>query len=743
MDRVNTTTRVWLGLTVACAQCHDHKYDPITQKDYYRLFAFFNNVPEKGLDGAKGNAVPLLLLPDPENESKLAKFKTEVGDAEDRVKKLEADLPAAQAALEAEWLTSTGKHSGPDGLVAQFSFDKTTSSVNAAGAIAEAVHHGTNEPVWTAGKLGQALELDGNSEWVEGGNNFVPDRTDAFSWGGWVKLNGERGAVLSKMEGEPSSRGFDLLYEEGKLLVHLIHEWPDNALRARTKEQVPQDAWFHAFATYDGSGKAAGVRIYVNGQPQTLEILEDKLTASITNAVPLHIGSRFGTDFLKGTLDDVRLYGRALGVDEVSDLVAEPVRLIVAVPAPERSEEQKAELTNYVHQNRSPALLTAEQELAARRKAEEALEKTIPTTMVMQEMDKPRDTFVLERGQYDKPGEKVEPAIPAVFGSLPEGTPTNRLGLARWLVASTNPLTARVMVNRFWQMYFGTGIVKTAEDFGTQGEWPSHPELLDWLAIQFVRSGWDVKAMQKLILTSATYRQSSATTPEWVAKDPENRLLAHGPRQRLQAEFIRDQALAISGLLNDSIGGASVSPYQPAGLWEELASREDGKNWTAQTYTQSHGPDLYRRTMYTFWKRTSPPPTLSTFDAPDRETCTVRRLRTNTPLQALILMNDPTYVEASRKLAERLLTGAHSNKKRVELAFQLAMARPATKRELDLVLRIAQQQIAVYRRDHEAAVQLLGVGESARNPKLDPAELAAWTIVANVILNLDETISKG
>jgi len=578
---------------------------------------------------------------------------------------------------------------------------------------------------------------------VEGGGDFVPDRSDAFSWGGWVRLKGERGALLSKMESEPLSRGFDLLYAEGKLLVHLIHQGPHDALRVRTREPVPQDAWIHAFATYDGSGKAAGVRLYVDGQSQALEILEDNLTGTITNTVPLHIGSRFNTDFLKGTLDDMRLYARALGVDEVSDLVAEPVRLIVAVPAGERSEEQKAALTNYVHQYRAAGLLTAEKELAGRRKTEEEFEKALPSTMVMQELDKPRDTFVLQRGQYDKPGEKVGPGIPEVFGTMPEGWPTNRLGLARWLVAPTNPLTARVMVNRFWQMYFGTGIVKTAEDFGTQGEWPTHPELLDWLAIQFVRSGWDVKAMQRLIVTSATYRQSSKTTAARAGKDPENRLLAHGPRQRLQAEFIRDQALAISGLLNDSIGGASVSPYQPAGLWEELASREDGKNWTAQTYTQSHGSDLYRRTMYTFWKRTSPPPTLSTFDAPDRETCTVRRLRTNTPLQALILMNDPTYVEASRKLAERLLTGARTNKRRVELAFQLALARPPAKRELALLLRIAQEQIAVYQGDRDAAARLLDVGEASRNQTFDAAELAAWTIVANVILNLDETISKA
>jgi hypothetical protein len=743
IDRVNTTTRVWLGLTVACAQCHDHKYDPITQKDYYRLFAFFNNVPENSLDGDKGNAIPLLLLADPEKAQKLAELRQEVGVSEEHVKKLETELPAAQAALEAEWLANPGQHASSAGLRALFSFDKTTEKVNAETVVTEAHRHGTNEPVWASGKLGQALEFDGTSEWVEGGNDFGPDRTDSFSFGAWVRKNEEHGAILSKMEPEPSSRGFDLVLAKGKLLVRLIHGQPGNALRVQTRDSVAQNAWFHAFATYDGSSKAAGIKIYVDGKQKEMEILEDDLTESITNAVTVHIGSGLDTNFLKGALDEVRIYGRAIESAEVAELAAEPVRLIVAVPKSDRTEEQKTELATYVHEHRAPALLAAERELKARRQAEEELEKTIPNTMVMEEMDKSRDTFVLERGQYDKPGEKVSPGIPGVFGSLPEGTPANRLGLARWLVSSTNPLTARVMVNRFWQMYFGTGIVKTSEDFGTQGDWPSHPELLDWLAIQFVRSGWNVKAMQKLIVTSAAYRQSSASTPECSAKDPENRLLAHGPRQRLQAEFIRDQALAVSGLLNDSIGGASVSPYQPPGLWEELASREDGKKWTAQTYTQSHGPDLYRRTMYTFWKRTSPPPTLSTFDAPDRETCTVRRLRTNTPLQALILMNDPTYVEASRKLAERLLTEANSDKQRVELAFQLALSRAPAKKEVAILLRIVQAQLAVYRNDQHAAMQLLDVGEAARNQNLDAAQLAAWTVVANVILNLDETISKG
>jgi hypothetical protein len=364
--------------------------------------------------------------------------------------------------------------------------------------------------------------------------------------------------------------------------------------------------------------------------------------------------------------------------------------------------------------------------------------------MVMQELDRPRETFLLVRGQYDKQGEKVRAATPAFLPPLPPGAPPNRLGLARWLVDPSHPLTARVIVNRYWQMVFGTGLVKTAEDFGTQGERPSHPELLDWLATEFVAGAWDVKGMQRLLVTSAAYRQASAVRPDLLAKDPENRLLGRMSRLRLPAEFIRDQALAASGLLNSEVGGHSVSPYQPPGLWEELASRLDGANWTAQTYTQSKGRDLYRRSMYTFWKRTSPPPTLTTFDAPDRETCTVRRARTNTPLQALILMNDPTYIEASRKLAERVLTeGGPSTEGRIALAFRLVTGRRPRDAEVGVLGKVHDAQLAAYRKDPQAALKLLQVGESARNDKLDPAELAAWSVVASVILNLDETVTRG
>ena len=367
------------------------------------------------------------------------------------------------------------------------------------------------------------------------------------------------------------------------------------------------------------------------------------------------------------------------------------------------------------------------------------IEKSAPTTMVMHEMAKPRQTFILERGQYDRHGEKVSAGVPAVLPPLPPGAPNNRLGLAQWLVHPSHPLTARVEVNRIWQMFFGTGLVKTAEDFGSQGEPPSHPELLDWLATEFIRSGWNVKSLQRLIVTSATYRQSSKVSAELLARDPENRLLARGPRFRLPAEMIRDNALHVSGLLVQHIGGPSVMPYESPGLWEELAF---GGGFSAQQYRQGSGDDLYRRGIYTFWKRTVPPAALNTLDAPDREACVVRRSRTNTPLQALVLLNEPTYVEASRRLAERIMANSHDEKQRIEFAFRAATAREPTAAEIELLRKLFQQRSVAYQQDRTAAAELLSVGQSKCNENFDPAELAAWTTVASAILNLDETITR-
>jgi hypothetical protein len=389
----------------------------------------------------------------------------------------------------------------------------------------------------------------------------------------------------------------------------------------------------------------------------------------------------------------------------------------------------------------NPAEKLTGTDYATLKRALEQFDREIPSTMVMAESDKPRDTYVLGRGDYRNQTEKVEPNTPAVLPPLPRDAPRNRLTLAKWLVDPANPLTARVAVNHFWQMYFGLGIVKTSEDFGSQGDPPSNQELLDWLATEFIRSKWDVKAMQRLIVTSAVYQQASKVSPEMLERDPENRLLARGPRFRLPAEMVRDNALALSGLMNQQIGGPSVLPYQPKGLWEEMAF---GGDFSAQTYEQSHGTDLYRRSMYTFVKRTVPYPSLNTFDSPDREKCTVRRGVTNTPLQALVLMNDPTYVEAARAFAERDMAEAKPTEEdRIRYAFRLATERDPSAKELEILHSLYRKEITHYDTDRKAAQKLLEVGESKAGAKYDPAELAAWTLITSTILNMDETITKN
>jgi hypothetical protein len=478
----------------------------------------------------------------------------------------------------------------------------------------------------------------------------------------------------------------------------------------------------------------------VDGIPRDVDVIEDSLSGPPAHAATLQIGAKKIGNPYKGQLDDLRLYDKALTAAEVAQLaVEEPVR--AALASAKRSKDQKDRLREYYLTHDAPEeIRKAYADLKILQAHKKQLEKTIPTVMVMAEMEKPRDTFILGRGDYRNHLEKVTPAIPAALPPLPKGAPLNRLGLAQWLVDPSHPLTARVAVNRYWQMYFGTGLVKTTEDFGSQGEAPSHPELLDWLATEFIRTGWDIRAMQRLIVTSAAYRQASRVTPELLERDPENRLLARGPRFRLPAEMIRDNALAIGGLLHEQIGGPSVFPYQPKGLWEETAY---GDVYSAQTYSPGAGQDLYRRSMYSFWKRTSPPPSLNTFDAPDREKCTARRARTNTPLQALALLNDPTYVEASRALAQRMIVEAGRDPAaRINFAFRLATARKPTAKERQVLRDLAEREVGSYHRDPDAALKLLRVGESKFDNKLDVGELAAWTTVASVILNLDETITK-
>jgi len=721
VDRVNTTGTVWLGLTVGCAQCHDHKYDPIKQKEYYQLYAFYNNIPENGLDGQKGNAVPVLKLPSPDQQKKLDELAAKVKKLEQKTTEPIPEVDAAQLAWEkiaandnkVEWTVLDPREFKSKG-------GATLTKLKDLAIFAT----GTNPEKETYAVIARTDQADITGIRLEA----LPD--DSFpAKGPGRSANGN--LVMT-----------DFRVAAGGLPLKLKKATADHS----------QDNFPISLAIDDNPNTGWAILPEV-GKPHTA-IFELEQPIKGTSGVELTITLDFQSVFAQHQIGKFRLAVSNAKDPHQSNKLPDKVREVLALAPDKRNDSQKSELRGYYRTNVSPEIKKLSEQLANLRKSREELDKKVPTAMVMQEMPKPRDTFMLIRGQYDKHGDKVTAGLPTSLGALPKDTPANRLGLAKWLVDPSNPLTARVTVNRFWQMFFGAGIVKTAEDFGSQGELPSHPELLDWLAVEFMTPSerplgggskihWDVKAMLRLIVTSSTYRQASNVTPALQEKDPENRLLARGSRLRLQAELIRDQALAISGLLNDEIGGRSVSPYQPAGLWEELAFRQDNDNFSAQVYVQGHGKDLYRRTMYTFWKRTSPPPTLTTFDAPDRETCTVRRSRTNTPLQALVLMNDPTYVEASRKLAERIMTEAKTTEERISLAFRLATARSPKAEETTILKKIFEQQLGTYQKDEKAAIKLLSVGESKRNEKLNPSELAAWSIVASVVLNLDETVNKG
>jgi uncharacterized protein DUF1553/uncharacterized protein DUF1549/concanavalin A-like lectin/glucanase superfamily protein/cytochrome c len=746
VDRVETTSNVWMATTLGCARCHSHKYDPITQKEFYQFFAFFNTISEEGLDGRTGNAKPVLSLPTPEQ-------KTRSGQLNAAIKEKEAILDEKEIVpLQQQWeKTLVGRtiKSLISGITAHYEFDGSLSDVSGRYQHGRTV---SGDPTFGSGRVGRSIVFDGDTN-VSLGRVGSFGESDRFSIAFWMRGNGNTPiAALQRIDGSQTRRGYEFLLDDLELVgiqeraahltIRLTSRWPDSSIQIKTIERLTLGNWHHIALTYDGSGKAAGLQLYINGKPAKTQVVQDSLSGTISSDAELQIGNKTLGGPFRGNIDDLRLYERLLDGSEVEELaIRYPIQTILSGVSGKRTKDDDARVRDYFLTYEAPAAFrTAYADLKDLRRKKESLEKAIETVMVMSEMENPRETFILGRGDYRNKTEKVTPGIPAVLSPFPQDSPANRLGLARWLVSPSHPLTARVTVNRYWQMYFGTGIVKTSENFGMQGEPPSHPDLLDWLATEFIRTGWDVKAMQRLIVTSATYQQSSRVNSDLLTRDPENRLLARGPRMRLAAEIVRDNALAISGLLNADIGGPSVFPYQPKGLWDELAF---GDGFSAQSFTPSTGRDLYRRSMYTFWKRTVPPPQLVTFDAPDREKCTARRAVTNTPLQALVLMNDPTYIEAARLLAQRTMNeGGRDVHSRIDFAFRLATTRLPNPKERQILESLLQQQLSRYRSDMKAASQLLAVGESKRDASLNPSELAAWTIVASAILNLDETITK-
>ena len=743
-DRTDTTAQVFLGLTAGCAVCHDHKYDPLSQKEFYQLSAFFNNTTQKAMDGNVKDTPPVIIVPKAEEDARWAQLQNEMPAAE---QKIAARKTSAQPDFDA-WL-------------AQPDLAKLSAQLPVEGLILHAplADGATNEITVVIGGTNRVVALATNASWTAGAvaaqafavSNAIPaladigdfERTNAFSYALWVRLADEnQGALIARLEEKNGAyRGWDCWLDGGRPALHLVHHWPDDAIKVVAKNELPKGKWVHVAVTYDGSSKAKGVKIFVNGESQEVNVDQDGLQHSIHTESPFKIGERDGAARIPGVaLQDVYLFGRRLKPEEVRRLAHIPrLTWIAAQPADKRTKAELEEVFPFWLTLGDPVyleLVAAKEQLNAE---SGGIRKRGTVAHVMNERESPAEAYLLFRGEYDQRRDKLAPATPKIFPPLPAGAPANRLGLADWLLRPDHPLTARVTVNRYWQELFGTGLVRTAGDFGVAGEMPSHPELLDWLAVEFREGGWDVKKFFKLLVTSAAYRQSAMTSPDKLARDPQNRLLAHGPRFRMDAEMVRDTALAASGLLAPKIGGPSVKPYQPEGVWEAVAMPESN----TKAYQHDTGAGLYRRSLYTFWKRAAPPASLDLLNAPNRETCTVRRERTDTPLQALVTMNDPQFVEAARNLAERTLKdGGAQDTARLDFMAGRLLARPLNQAEKKIAAGGLKDLLAHYRASPKDAAALVAVGDSKADAALDKPTLAAYTMVANELLNLDEVLNK-
>lgn len=743
-DRTETMSTVWMGLTANCAVCHDHKFDPLSQREFYSLAAFFNNSNVPARDGNIKDPPPIATVPRPEDRDRWAALQVAIPQAQQRV----AERKAAARPEFDGWLASATpgvfeERIPRSGMELHIPFQEAEGAANITVdgtarslTLAEGT---TREP----GALASPAVVLNGAAVAE-----IPDVGDfegdqPFTLAAWIKLsaNDGVGAIAARMDNAADFRGWDFWVEGRRIGMHLINRWSDDALKVVSRSQVKANEWTHVVVTYDGSRKAAGVKVYFNGQPQPTNTQADTLKSTTRTTVPLKIGSRDSANPLAGAaVQDLRIYERALTPPDAANLAGATRRAaVIAKSADQRTDAEKNDLYDWwltsldtEYQNRAAALAGLEREQAD-------IKSRGTVAHVMTERTEPAMAFILSRGEYDRRQDQVSAATPAVLPHWDEQLPRNRLGLAQWLLRADHPLTARVTVNRFWQEVFGTGLVRTAGDFGITGELPSHPELLDWLAVEFRESGWDVKKFFKLLVTSATYRQASTLTPEKLAADPANTWLSRGPRFRMDAEMVRDLALASSGLLVRKIGGPSVKPYQPDGVWEAVAM--DVSN--TREYRRDSGENLYRRSMYTFWKRSAPPASMDIFNAPSRETCSVRRERTNTPLQALVTLNDTQFVEAARVLAERVLADTALD----DTGRMNAMAARILSRSLDeaevAVVRSTVDDLRQYYAAHpEDADALTSVGDMPRQGMAPAGELAAWTMIANELFNMDEALVK-
>jgi hypothetical protein len=748
-DRVQTIGWVYLGLTTNCSQCHDHKFDPITQRDYYSLAAFFRNTTQGPKDGnSKDGRGPVLVVPSEQDKPRWTALPTEIAAAtakrEERRSQAHADFDT--------WLATAT----PDALDKQIpskNLDLHVPLNEGTGNTASGICGGpmtaksTGQVSWTPdGKLGPAPVMNSGGTFDLGAaGDFEKDQK--FSYGAWIKAgrNGVSGGILARMDEKNGYRGWDLFQSDSALSVHIVSAWSSEAIKVSTRNAVVKaGTWQHVFVTYDGSGKAKGVKIFVDGADQKLNIDIDtlKLTSSIRTTTALRVGQRsHGQYFADGAVQDVRVYSRQITPQEIGRIRdVGPLRGILAATASSRTPQQREALYGHFLATIDSTYKTLNKAVVALETESKTIQARSPVTHVQVEKpDSPPMANVLMRGQYDQVGEQVPAASPAALHPLKKGAPGNRLGLAQWITDPANPLTPRVTVNRFWQEVFGQGLVATAEDFGIMGTAPSHPELLDWLAVEFRESGWDTKQFFKLIVSSAAYRQAAITTPEKLELDRSNTLLSRGPRFRMDAEMIRDYALAASGTLSPKRGGPGTRPYQPENIWDVVGL----PGADTRKYVQDTGENLYRRTLYNFWKRMAHSPNMDIFNAPSRETCAVRRDRTNTPLQALVTLNDPQFVEAARRLSETLLQNHPGNPSSLlqDLA-ERVLARPFRSPELTILTQSYQDLLSHYQAQPADAQALITVGDSKPSPSLNPAELAAWTMVCNQVMNLDEALNK-
>lgn len=733
-DRTNTLGTAFMGMTLECARCHDHKYDPISQENYYQLFSFFNNVQEAGqISWDNAMPVPTLLLKAESTDSLLAVQAKEI-------EKQQQELAAFDQSRLQEfkaWFQDQ-KHlqdiNIQASLQAHFDFDgnrlQNKLPPYQVGVMKQQHVKGEIKADLVEGKSGKGLQLDGDA-WLDMGPTGVFDRATPFSISLWANIPEglEDGVLFHKGIGAAlyNFRGYHLALKDNRFEILMARTEPYNAI-IEYSDEVPRNQWIHLALTYDGSSTAQGLRFFLNGKEQSTEVTSNHLYKSILFDMPkdqepgLQIGARWRGIGAAGTIiDDIKVFEGQLSQLEVKKLALE------TLPA----SNERDLYQQYYQFQQSPKRRTLLTGLESKRRQYNQIMDTIKEIMVIREMEKPRPTFILDRGLYDSPADQVFPNTPERLLPFAEELPKNRLGLAKWLLDPAHPTTARVLVNRVWQQFFGRGLVATAEDFGNQGQLPSHPALLDWLAIQFRDSGWDMKALVKLIVMSSTYRQSSKASTTQREKDPENIFLARGPSMRLTAEMLRDNALAASGLLSDRIGGPSVKPYQPDGLWRINGSR----------YQADKGEKLYRRSLYTFWKRTIPHPTQATFDAPSRANCTVRRQKTSTPLQALVLLNDPIFLEAAKVLGQKISKESDS-KTAISEAFRSLSGRTPTKDELQVLVELQQQQIEKFRTDAGKANGWLTAGDFVLDTSVDPALVAANAVVVSTIINADASVIK-